>query len=58
MSINLTKITDKMLYAICRNEDDTITLTIFEGGRAVSLELSKNLAVQLIDKLTHYAQIL
>ena len=46
-------ISKSVLYAVCRNEDETVTLTVFEGEKSAAVDLNKGLLQQLIETLSH-----
>ena len=49
-------LSDNFLYAVCKYEDDTIGLTIWEEGEARTLCMSRDTAIGLIETINRYVQ--
>ena len=46
----------RLLYALSRNEDESVTLIVFGGGKSAAIDLDKNLLGQLIQLLKEYSR--
>ena len=51
-------IINSLLFALCVTEDNTVGLTIFEDGEALTINLEKKMAISLAKHIIHYARLL